>query len=418
MSLKKLNWKETVNSVYGKMCVVFLTASTLSVLVFLVDNQKELPQNDKGESVVERNEYGKGNREEVYQVQIGELQETFTVEIQEQEYTDEELADVFKEAEAELQRMILGENESLDEVRSDLQLITEIPDTGIEVLWSLDNYKVMNVLGELKTENLTQEGTLVRLTALLAYGQEQCEYQFYVNIFAPKLSRSEQTLMDLEEEVQKRDSESRTDEEVALPSSVKGERVIWNYVSDYRGGGIFLMGAALSLFLYVSEKQKKKDADKNRREQLAHDYPQLINKFSLYIKAGMTVKNAWLRIAEDYERSKEQTGIREAYEEMVFTMQEMKSGTSERECYENFGERCRLPVYRKFGTMLSQNLKKGNKGMTDLLNQEAAATFEERKNMAKKLGEEASTKMMLPMFLMLGVVLVMIIVPAFITVQI
>lgn len=56
--------------------------------------------------------------------------------------------------------------------------------------------------------------------------------------------------------------------------------------------------------------------------------------------------------------------------------------------------------------------------MTVLLNQEAISAFEDRKNMAKKLGEEAGTKMMLPMFLMLAVVLVMIIVPAFLTVQI
>ena len=41
------------------------------------------------------------------------------------------------------------------------------------------------------------------------------------------------------------------------------------------------------------------------------------------------------------------------------------------------------------------------------------AAFEQRKNLAKKLGEEAGTKLLLPLFLMLGVVMVMMVVPAF-----
>ena len=48
----------------------------------------------------------------------------------------------------------------------------------------------------------------------------------------------------------------------------------------------------------------------------------------------------------------------------------------------------------------------------------AFTEFEERKDFAKKLGEEAGTKMLAPMFLMLGVVLVIIVVPAFFSVQI
>ena len=41
------------------------------------------------------------------------------------------------------------------------------------------------------------------------------------------------------------------------------------------------------------------------------------------------------------------------------------------------------------------------------------AAFEQRKNLAKKLGEEAGTKLLLPLFLMLGVVMIMMVVPAF-----
>ena len=62
-------------------------------------------------------------------------------------------------------------------------------------------------------------------------------------------------------------------------------------------------------------------------------------------------------------------------------------------------------------------MKKGTKGLAVLLKQEADRAFEERKNLAKRLGEEAGTKMLIPLFLMLLVVLVMIVVPAFFSIQ-
>ena len=97
---------------------------------------------------------------------------------------------------------------------------------------------------------------------------------------------------------------------------------------------------------------------------------------------------------------------------MIYTMHQIQGGAAEGECYENYGVRCKVPVYRKFGTMLSQNLRKGSKGLSVLLKREAEEAFEERKNTAKKLGEEAGTKLLLPLFLMLGVVMAMVMAPA------
>ena len=38
--------------------------------------------------------------------------------------------------------------------------------------------------------------------------------------------------------------------------------------------------------------------------------------------------------------------------------------------------------------------------------------LEQRKNLARRLGEEAGTRLLMPLFLMLGIVMVMIMVPA------
>ena len=168
----------------------------------------------------------------------------------------------------------------------------------------------------------------------------------------------------------------------------------------------------------ISKDQSGKEEEKRRIRQMKTDYPQIINKFNLYIGAGMTIRRAWSCIADDYEKKRERYGKRVAYEEMIYTLHEIQGGAPEGECYEKYGNRCGISRYRKFGTMLSQNLRKGSRGITDLLEREAEEAFEDRKNMAKKLGEEAGTKLMIPMFIMLSVVFVIVTVPAFFSIQI
>ena len=94
--------------------------------------------------------------------------------------------------------------------------------------------------------------------------------------------------------------------------------------------------------------------------------------------------------------SKNYRGIRFAYEEMAKTCNEMQSGVTELESYEQFGKRCGLKAYRKLAALLTQNLRKGSKGLSELLRTEADQAFEERKAAAKKRGEEAGTKLLLP----------------------
>lgn len=72
----------------------------------------------------------------------------------------------------------------------------------------------------------------------------------------------------------------------------------------------------------------------------------------------------------------------------------------------------------KVRNAFKSEFKKITRGLMNLLQREAQEAFEERKNMAKKLGEEAGTKLMIPLFLMLAVVFVIVTVPAFLTIQI
>ena len=118
-------------------------------------------------------------------VRIGEDKEEKSIDISVtgREYTSEELKEAFTRAAEKLEKYIMGENKSPDEIRCDLNLITEIPDTGISVSWELDRYDVMDIKGKLQEEKLTEEGTNVRLTATLSCEEEREIREFYIRVF-------------------------------------------------------------------------------------------------------------------------------------------------------------------------------------------------------------------------------------------
>ena len=128
----------------------------------------------------------------------------------------------------------------------------------------------------------------------------------------------------------------------------------------------------------------------------------------------MTVRNAWGRMVQDYEAAAGKQ-VRPAYEEMRQTYYQMENGTAEGAAYREFGQRCRLQPYLKLSSILEQNRKTGTKNLRELLRTEVGDAFELRKNLARKMGEEAGTKLLVPLFLLLFVVMIFIMVPAMIT---
>ena len=54
----------------------------------------------------------------------------------------------------------------------------------------------------------------------------------------------------------------------------------------------------------------------------------------------------------------------------------------------------------------------GARNLLAMLELEMEDAFEQRKTTARRLGEEAGTKLLLPLFIMLGIVMIIVIVPA------
>lgn len=333
------------------------------------------------------------------------------------EYTKEELQQVFQKAAALLETEFLGENRDTDNVNRDLNFISQVPGTSITVEWIPEDYDLISGSGEVHMEEAGGETANTLVTAILTYKDNRISHPIPVRIVPPELSAAEQLSRDLAEDITKASDQSIKQKRWKLPDQLGEYTLVWEEIRQDSGLGLFLVGILASFLLWFFSDRDLDKRLQNRKNQMMLDYPEIINKFNLLVNAGMTIKQAWLKIAEDYKKKLqlEHRAKRYAYDEMLFTVHELRLGIPESNAYEQFGKRTGLMPYLKFSTLITQNLKRGNRGLSELLSREALEAFEERKEHAKRMGEEAGTKLLIPMMLMLLIVLIIILIPAFLS---
>lgn len=199
-----------------------------------------------------------------------------------------------------------------------------------------------------------------------------------------------------------------------LPSDWEGKQLEWKKEGDSSGTLLSALSLFAAMVILVRKAREKQEAWKKRSEQLLMDYPGLVMKFTLLVQAGMTVRKAFQKIALDYKKRPTQES-RPAYEEIAAACFEMDSGVSETEAYRRFGERCGQIQYKTFSMLLVQNLQKGSRRLSEMLERESMEAWDERKRKARVMGETAATKLLFPMILMLAVVMAIIMIPAFLS---
>ena len=96
------------------------------------------------------------------------------------------------------------------------------------------------------------------------------------------------------------------------------------------------------------------------------------------------------------------------------TRRMMEEGVGEKEAYDSFAKRCKHAGFRSFISFVKQSAVKGNDGLEEMLYAEMEKAETERNNRIRMQASEAETKLLMPMFMMLAVVLAIVMIPAFI----
>jgi pilus assembly protein TadC len=207
---------------------------------------------------------------------------------------------------------------------------------------------------------------------------------------------------------------------LTLPKEAAGVTLRWSEKKQYLVWKVLFFEVVVLILLRFVLLERAKNQRKEQQAQMQLDYSDVVSKLLILLGSGMTLKQAWNRIATQYadKRKKNQIKKRWIYEEMLLTGHAIGDGESEPSAYRKFAERVGLGCYQRLVRILIQNLQTGSRGLCQLLEQESQTALEERKALARKLGEEAGTKMLLPLLLMLGIVIAIIMVPAMLSFQV
>lgn len=382
----------------------------------------------QGQDRIQRNTYGGGTRAVSLLASVGEEGEEgskesvivgITAKVGEQQYTYDEFLEKAEEMLMEFPELILNGNPSLQEIGGDLKLIESVKGYPFELKWESSEDAVLHNNGKIDFDNV-EEGRDITLYLTVSYRNFELQKKTEIHLLGieERLTQEELLSQRIEEAIAEQDRITGEENTLTLPTEVGGERIVWTEPRENNGPALLLLALLAGLVYYFWRDHELHEKVERRGEALILAYPEMISKLTLLLSAGLTMRGAWFRLAEEYQKKKKEGKQESAdyiYEEMLVTCHEMEEGVSELKAYSNFGKRCNNRRYLRFSAIITQNLKRGSDRLLTLLAQEAEDTFEERKNYARKRGEEAGTKLLIPMMLMLVIVMVVIMVPAFIS---
>ena len=331
-------------------------------------------------------------------------------------YTDEETAAILDKAESELEESVKGDNPDLDHVTGRLNLETSFADGLVRAEWSSSDYETVSFDGTVYNDDFDEdESRYVALPVRLSMGEVFRDSIVEVTVRAPALDDTARYVKEIQNEISRQAAEHSGEEIVPLPEAVEGRDIRFETRSEEISPLIFIpLGIAGAVCIWFYERQKIQRSERERHDALSGDYAALSSKLSMLCGAGMTVFYAWKNVAEGYLNDR-RSGIskkKESYERMNEALEMMNNGMSEPEAYTRFGEICGVREYKKLGSYLSEYVRKGTGDLKRLLQDEAAESFVRQKARVKVRAEEAGTRLLFPMMLMLGVVMAIVLLPA------
>ena len=311
-----------------------------------------------------------------------------------------------------LEQWFQEETRKTGEIHNHVEFPEEIKDNPVQLSWSTENPQVLNWEGKIG-DAVDGQGEKVKVFCGISLGEQEEVWQKTVTVYPIALNEEQELAKKIQ--IQAEELSKGEEKKFLLPATLEGENMHYEVEKEHTGLLICALSLVLGIGIFPLAREKEKQREELRKKEMQRDYPDIVEKLVLFLRAGFSIRKAMEKLADGYlrNRDKYRLGERAAYEEVVKTCKEMEGGVYEAEAYERMGRRFGLPQYKMLSVLLVQNLRKGNENLLELLEREAASVTEERKRNAKVQGEEAGVKLLLPMVMQLIVVLIILMVPAF-----
>ena len=393
-----------------KVKKIVLTVEIIGILMSL----GEYVMNDvMFDNTVNRPSPGESDTTEELQYEVSGDKTDITLDVPATLHSKEEKEASIEKAKEEIDESFLGKNEDLDSVNRDVVMKESYVDGKVKAEWQLNDYKMVGAEGALNYDNITEEKVL-EANVKLTFEDMTEDYSFSFRIVPLDASSS----IGLDYYIKKAVRELFKDEGevITLPDKVEGNEVVWSKKYTFLGAKIALLGIAAAICMVLGQLKEEKNKKENHLKKLRRDYPKIVEGLALYVGAGLSVKNSIYRLCEEYSKRRDDK-VEPGYEGLIKVCREIEEGRSELKAYEALPKYCPTREYRRLTSLLTNNLKKGTKGLTEQLNREEEDAFDMERNMVKIAGEEASTKLLFPMIGLLGIVLIIIIAPALLNIN-
>lgn len=164
------------------------------------------------------------------------------------------------------------------------------------------------------------------------------------------------------------------------------------------GLGLVVAGVVYYYFRVLFESRIKK-----RSSEYLRDFPDAISTIALLVNSGMMLREAWTLVAS--------SGDKPLYKQMYQVTEEMNNGKSEADALYAFSIRCASSEIKKFTAFIIQGLEKGNRELSASLRNQSNQLWEEKRQLTLQQGEAASSKLLIPIFVMFIGILIMIMGP-------
>jgi len=331
--------------------------------------------------------------------------------------TEEEMKIVFDESFEKLKTIILGDNESFDCVREDLNLVEEL-ENGICAQYESNRKDIFSDYGYILAD-IPKEGEQVTLWVELSFDTYSQSYEIKITLFPAQDNSS--FLERLQKEIEETEEKSKSGKIYVLPTSFEGTSMIFEeeQLSPY---SIFLLFILVAFGLIMLLKEQEQQEIRRRKEFFEEEYPSFLLKLSMLIHAGISIRGSFNYILEAYEkkeelarREKEKKTPNYLLKELKQSMNLMNGGLSETEVYISLGRRTENQQYIKLGNILCQSVRQGVSGLETQLQDEMKEAISLKQTRAIRKGEQATTKQLFPMILMLLVVIIILLVPTLLT---
>lgn len=396
------------------VCIMFIV---LAVVMEYTD--RELYESNK----IKRNDPGDDSKEiSLILSGDGVEEQEYDLEIYERRLTEFEAQKYFEKAIVEIKDSFYLGEENANYVTEKVNPSDKYVEKMVKAEWTFSENIISDdgVIDEDRLEKYEdyQQGVVVTAQVELQCQDYVEEYDFHFVVFPKKLSEQEQIIKQIGQSIAEQLS-IPGEEIVVLPNEIGGKKLTWKETSQHLVAKVIAVELIVIILICIMKQKKKSEELKKRKKDMELEYSEIVSKMAILLGSGMSVKQAWSNISARYldKRKKNQVSEIPIYEEMLITEREINDGKSERIAYQNFCERVNIMCYHRLIRLLISSLDRGSRNICENLEQESEEAFEERKAVARRLGEEASTKMLLPMMIMMSIVIAVIIVPAILSFQ-